>query len=290
MEGKTQTAVVAVIVAAIAIFSGIGIGFVAFNKPAGPQIQTISISGSTTVLPIATAAAEEYMAGHPNLDIQISGGGSSTGVAQAGQNVSDIGMSSREVKSSELVTYPNLHIYRICADGIAIIVNNGTAGIPATLSLLQLRGIYNGSYTNWNQVGGSQSVTIAPMGRDTASGTRATFDELVMGTTPTYSVSVQQLASNGLVQANVISTTGAIGYVGLGYADPEIVTVMPVDSVLPSTTTVLDGTYKISRSLYLLTGGTASGIVLDFINYIVSPSGQAIVEAQHFVPIGPTSW
>lgn len=278
---------ITIALAAGMFLAGIGVGFGVWGTAPtgdGPQNVTITLSGSTTVLPIAQAVAEAYMAERDWLEIQVSGGGSSTGVTQAGQNQTDIGMSSREIKSSEMTTYPNLKQFKIAADGIAIIMNNQTSGGITGLTIAQLRGIYNGTYTNWNQVGGSVSQAITVVGRDAASGTRASFDEIVLGGgTPT--VDMLQEASNGLVRTKVIDTVGAIGYVGLGYASPSLASILSINSVLPSTATILDGTYPVARSLYFVTGGPATGHVADFINYMMSPAGQAVVTAEKFVAI-----
>jgi phosphate transport system substrate-binding protein len=124
------------------------------------------------------------------------------------------------------------------------------------------------------------------IGRDSASGTRASFEELVMDETEVVS-SMLQKNSNGAVHDSVASTEGAIGYVGLGYLDSEVKSVK-VNGVAPSTTTVLDGTYPIARSLHFVTDGEPTGLAADFIKFVLSADGQSIVEDEGFVPLTPS--
>jgi phosphate transport system substrate-binding protein len=242
--------------------------------------KTLEIAGSTTVLPIASKAAEEFQKDHDDVTINVNGGGSSVGVEMAGTEVADIGMASREVKDSEMDTYPNLKSIPVAKDGIAIIVHvdNTVSG----LTVAQVKQIYQGDITNWNEVGGPD-LEIVIVGRDSASGTRGTFDELVLDKEdPSLNMIEQQ--SNGDVHSTVKTTEGAIGYVGLGYLDNEVKGV-PIDTVTPSVATVQDGTYPIARNLNFLTLGDAEGLAKDFIDFVLSAEGQALVEEEGFVPL-----
>lgn len=243
------------------------------------QDSTLEISGSTTVLPIASSAAEEYQKDH-DVTINVNGGGSSVGVTMAGTGVADIGMASREIKDSEMDEYPDIISIPVAKDGIAIIVHkdNTVSGLTVT----QVKEIYQGDITNWNEVGGPD-MEIVMVGRDSASGTRGTFDELVLDKEdPSLDMIEQQ--SNGDVHSTVKTTKGAIGYVGLGYLDNEVKGV-PVDGVEPSISTVQDDSYPIARNLNFLTLGEAEGLAADFIDFLLSSEGQAIVEEEGFVPL-----
>lgn len=112
---------------------------------------TIRISGSTTVLPIGSMAAEEFGNIYPNVDITVSGGGSSVGIQGAGEGTVDIGMASRDIKPSEQETYPNLVEHIICSDGLAIIVHPHNDYVE-TLTVQQVKDIFLGAYTNWNEL------------------------------------------------------------------------------------------------------------------------------------------
>ncbi len=248
------------------------------------EMQTIAVTGSTTVLPVAQLAADEYMRTHADADIQVSGGGSSVGVQAIGEGTADIGMASRDLKSTESEKYPNLVKHVVAIDGIAVIIN--PANTVSSLSLDQIRGIYNGTITNWNQVGGSDQQIVV-VGRDSASGTREYFSEFVMEKEDFVSTQIEK-NSNGAVQQTVQHTPGAIGYVGLAYVD-ETVKAVAIDSDGTLTQATLEnvkaGTYPISRELYMFTQGEPTGLTNDYIAFILSNDGQAIVEEEGFVRV-----
>lgn len=112
---------------------------------------TITIIGSTTVLPIAGLAGEEFEKLYTDVTISVSGGGSSVGVQSAGEETADIGMASREIKSSEQQSYPDLVVHVVCSDGIALIVHPENDFVDG-LTLQQVKDIYLGSFTNWNEL------------------------------------------------------------------------------------------------------------------------------------------
>ena len=246
----------------------------------GNSNKTLTLTGSTTVLPIAQDAADAYMAAHSDVDIQISAGGSSVGIKSIGEGTVDIGMASREMKDSEKSQYPNLVPVAIALDGIAIIVNpeNNISGLTKE----QVKDIYLGQYSNWNELGGPD-MEIVIVGRDTASGTRGSFDELVLDKEDPTS-SMLQKDSNGAVHDTVKTTPGAIGYVGLGYVDSDVKGVA-VNGITPTQAHVQDGTYPISRSLWMITQGERTGLAKEFIDYILSPAGQEIVDREGFVKL-----
>ena len=112
---------------------------------------SITIIGSTTVLPIASLAGEAFEALYPGVTIAVSGGGSSVGVTSAGEGTADIGMASREIKSSEIDKYPTLVIHVVCSDGIAMIVHPDNDYVD-DLTIQQVKDIYLGTYANWNEL------------------------------------------------------------------------------------------------------------------------------------------
>ena len=251
----------------------------------GGEKQTITIRGSTTVLPIAQKAAEAYMDKHPNVDIRVSGGGSSVGIQSVGEGIADIGTASRDLKDEEKSRYPNLKPIVIAKDGIAIIVHPDN---PVTsLTLEQIRGIYNGTYTNWREVSGPDEEIVV-INRDSASGTREFFWKHVMQKDDFVATALEK-NSNGAVKQTVSQTPNAIGYVGLGYVDNSVKAVkIKKDGmeIEPTVENVLNGEYPISRSLYMITNGEPKGIAKDFIDFVLSEEGQRIVEEEGFVPVG----
>ncbi len=283
---KRQTGCITIALAGILVLALVATGCVGNESSStSPQERTsIKVTGSTTVLPIAQLAADAYMGTHPNADIQVTGGGSSVGVQAAGEKTADIGLSSRDVKSDELKKYPNLVITTIGKDGVALIVHpsNTINGLTAT----QIKDIYTGNYTNWKEVGGPD-LAIVVVGRDSASGTREFFSEKVMHKGPFTSTQLEK-NSNGAVQQTIAQTPGAIGYVGLGFID-NTVKAVKVDTngalVEPTIANVLNGSYPLSRSLYMITNGQPTGLTKAYIDYVLSPKGQSILEKEGFVPV-----
>lgn len=272
-------AVIAVIVVVIAA-AAVGGWF------AGEETETLIVTGSNTVLPIGQSCAEAYMDEHASVDVQVSGPGSSVGITSVGEGTADIGMASRPAKSSEYDQFPGLYETTIAKDGIPVIVHKDNPIDELTMD--QIRAIYNGTYTNWDEVGGPD-MDIVVYSRDAASGTREFFWEHVMQkddfVSPLY-----EYNSHAAVKQQVSQTPGGIGYNGLGYIDSSIKVIgVKADdgsqAVMPSVATVRDGTYAISRALYMYTIGAPEGLAKDYIDFILSTDGQAIVEQEGFVSL-----
>lgn len=254
------------------------------------QKQTIRISGSTTVLPIVQKAADQYMATHPDADIQISSGGSGVGIQAIGAKTVDIGMSSREVTSAEKAKYPAFVITPVAQDGIAVIVN--PANEISSITLDQIKNIYLGKTTKWTEITGANvpdtNNQIVVIGRDSASGTRSYFDEVLLAKkTPTSKMLEKN--SNGAVLQTVAQTPGSIGYVSIGFVSSDIKTV-PIwynagKIIAPTLANVKDTSYPVSRELYVITNGEPSGLTGDFIHYILSADGQKIVSDEGYVTL-----
>ncbi len=248
------------------------------------QTNLLTITGSTTVLPIAQAAAEAYMATDSKVDIQVSGGGSSAGVLAVGEKTADIGMASREMKESEKTKYPSLVEHSVAKDGIAVIVS--PKNTVTALSLDEIKQIYAGGITNWNQVGGND-MEIVVVGRDSSSGTREFFTEKVMGSTEYVKTQLEK-NSNGAVAQTIAQTPGAIGYISLGYLDESVKGLMIKDNgrnIVPSIENVQNGSYPIARELFMLTNGDAKGLAKKYLDYLLSSEGQAIVQKEGYVTI-----
>ena len=259
--------------------------------PAAPkQKQTIKISGSTTVLPIVQKAADQYMAAHPEADIQVSGGGSGVGIQMIGAKTVDIGMTSREVTKDEMTKYPTFVVTTVAQDGIAIIVN--PVNTLNYITLDQVMDIYLGKITKWSEIPGANvpntNNQIVIIGRDSASGTRTYFDESVLKlATPTNKMLEKN--SNGAVTQTVAQTPGAIGYVSIGFVSKDV-KALPIwynaNKIIPaSLDNVKTKTYPVSRNLYVITNGQPSGLSGDFIKYVLSADGQKIVADEGYVTL-----
>jgi phosphate transport system substrate-binding protein len=248
------------------------------------EIRTLSVTGSTTVLPIVQKSAEKYMDMHNDVNILVSGGGSSVGVKSAGEKTTDIGMASRDLKDSEKTDYPSLNPVVIARDGIALVVHPSNS--VSSLTVEEIKAIYKGEYTNWSELGG-ENLEIVVIGRDSASGTREFFFEHVMNKEDFVRTMLEK-NSNGAVKQTVSQTPGAVGYVGLGYLDETVKTVsikVGTTEVEPTVANIQNGSYPIARNLYILVNGEPEGLIRDFIDFILSPEGQAIVEEEGFVPV-----
>ena len=249
------------------------------EAPSTEQV-TISMAGSTTVQPLAELVAEAFKASNPNVQIDVQGGGSSTGVKSAGGGTVDIGMASREVKDSELEEYPDLGIFVIAKDGIAIVVNPGVAVDGLTMD--QVRQIFAGEIINWSEVGGPDAQ-ITVVSREEGSGTRGAFEEMVMGDAVIVDTAILQ-PSNGAVHTTVSTTDDAIAYISFGYLDDQVKALM-IDGVDATVTNALSGDYPVVRPLNLLTKGEPSGAVKDFIDFFLTAEGQAIVVDEGYLSI-----
>ena len=240
---------------------------------------TLTITGSTTVLPIATAAAEEFETLYPNVQVTVSGGGSSVGVQSAGEGTADIGMASRELKSTEKTQYPDLIQHIVCDDGIALIVHP-TNDYVDVFQIAEVIDIYTGEYTDWSELV-PESVEIVVVGRDSASGTREYFWEAVLDEEDFVDTTLEK-NSNGAVHQTVSQTPGAIGFVGLGYIDNDVKAIY-INGVEPTIANVQSGQYPIARHLNMFTDGEPTGLAAEFLTFIDSDDGQAIVADEGFV-------
>ncbi|MFZ3069801.1 MAG: phosphate ABC transporter substrate-binding protein [Anaerolineaceae bacterium] len=242
---------------------------------------SISLAGSTTVQPLAELLGEAFMAINPDVSIDVQGGGTSVGVKAAGEATSDIGMASRDVKDEEKTEFPDINVVIIARDGIATIVN---AEIPVEgLTLEQIRGIFSGEITNWNEVGGPDAAIIV-VSREEGSGTRDAFQEMVMGKDVLITENAILQPSNGAIRTTVSTTPYSIGYLSFGYLD-ESVKALTVEGIAPTEENASNGTYPVVRPLNMLTNGAPEGLVKSFLDYILSADGQAIVKQEGYIPV-----
>ncbi|MBN1622035.1 MAG: phosphate ABC transporter substrate-binding protein [Endomicrobiales bacterium] len=243
---------------------------------------SITIAGSTTVLPIAQVTSEVFMDNNPGIDISVRGGGSSVGIASLIAGTCDIGDASRAIKDKEIAKavdngiQPKAHV--VAMDGIAVIVHPSN-GINK-ISKKDLKSIFTGKISDWSQVGGSGGKIVV-MSRDSASGTYEAFMGLALDGSKTRSDSLLQ-ASNQAVASVVSRTPGAIGYVGLGYVTSQVKSI-PVNGIECTKATVLSGEYPLSRPLFMYTNGEPEGVVKEYMDFVKSAEGQKLAEEQGFV-------
>lgn len=247
---------------------------------------TYTFGGSTTVQPIANVAIEQFAKANPKVKISYEGLGSGTGLKQLAEGTLTLAGSSRDLKDSE--SSAGLIPTVIARDAITVVVNKDIS--VANLSRDQLSGIYSGTIVNWKAVGGKDEPIVV-VNRDETSGTYGTFKELVLDPGKlAFTKNAIVSKENGEVAAKVASSPGAIGYVGLGYVEQIVGAggkVLSINGVEPSVGTTLDGSYPLSRNLYLVTKGApkAGSVEKAFIDYILSARGKIIVKEAGFVPL-----
>lgn len=228
----------------------------------------IIVAGSTSVQPYAEVLAEEYMILHPDMVIDIQGGGSSAGIMAAKTGTSNLGMSSRVLKDDEL----NLWYVEIARDGLAVIINPENP--ISNLTLDQISDIYSAEITNWSLLGGPNEK-IHIITREDGSGTRDAFVNLVMGESSITPKAIVQ-DSNGAVRQLVADDPNAIGFISLGLVD-DTIKALELDGIAATRENVLNGTYNLSRPFLFVALKEPTGQTKDFLDFVLSPEGQQLL-------------
>lgn len=233
---------------------------------------SITMNGSTSMEKFATALNEAFMLDYPNVTATAEFTGSGAGIESVSNGSADIGNSSRHLKAEELANGLVENIVAI--DGIAVVIN--TSGEVSNLTKQQLIDIYSGTVTNWKDVGG-EDAQIVVIGRESASGTRAAFEELLeLENACRYA---QEIDSTGAVMAKVASTPGAIGYVSLDVVN-DTVKLINLEGIEPTAENIKEGSYLLSRPFVMATKGEISEqspAVQELFKFIDSAEGQEII-------------
>ena len=249
------------------------------SSRAGAARTELTVTGSTTILPIAEVAAEMFHEQHTDLRVLVAGVGSSAGIESVTKGTSDIGTSSRDLKPEEkslgLVDTP------IAFDAIAVIVNPSNP--VRALTTKQAADIFEGKITNWKDVGGSDQL-IWLVNRDEASGTREAFSKIVLGGAP-FDPKSAVLPGTGQVRSVVADSATSVGYISLGFVDKSVKAVS-IDGIQPTEKTVADGTYPVSRVLHFFTKGKPSGLAKQYVDFVLSSAVQSkVVRDAGFLPV-----
>ncbi len=248
---------------------------------------------------LALAWAEQYQNDNPEVRISVTGGGSGTGIAALINDTVDIANASRQIKPEEIEEAQANGVepveYIIARDAIAVIVHPDNP--VSELTLQQISDIYSGKITNWSEVGG-EDRPIVRLSRETNSGTHVYFLETVLRLgkkedKTLFSTDTLLLPSSEGIIAEVRQNPNAIGYDGLGYVphDLKMIAIAKEDCapyVLPSIPTVNDKSYPIARDLYMYTNGEPTGILAEYLDWILSEEAQEIVAKLGFVPVSIT--
>ena len=249
----------------------------------------ITIKGSDTLVRLGQRWAEEYMNHNEGVIIQVSGGGSGTGIAALLNGGTNVCEASRDMKAKEYKLAESKGItpvrISVALDGIAVFLHQNNP--VKELSFGQLKGIYTGAITNWSEVGGNDSRIIL-YGRENNSGTYAFFKKTVLNKED-YSEYTQTLPGTAAVVNAVGLDENGIGYGGIAWATGvKFAAVRKADSdpaVLPSVQAVSNGDYPISRDLYWFFNGTPTGELKKLINWALSEEGQKVAEDMHYIPL-----
>ncbi len=257
--------------------------------------QELNISGSTTILPIATLAAEAFMEEYGGT-VTVSGGGSGTGISEAINGINDIGNASRAAKESEWEQAESLGVELveevIAIDAICVITSGNVSGVE-NLTRQQLSDIFRGELTNWSEVGGADAEIVLAS-RDSSSGTFEYFLESVVQLDKefkdyTFAATALALQSNADVVNTVAENDNAIGYIGLGYLEEAVnggAKFVNVEDVEPSLDTARSGDYPISRPLYnYYRKDDLSVMGQAYLDLLLSDEGQAMAKEAGFVPL-----
>jgi phosphate transport system substrate-binding protein len=251
----------------------LGFSVVTTSAPAFADA-TITIAGSTALLPLVKDAANAYQAAHPDVKISVSGGGSGSGIAQVAAKAIDIGDSDIIAPS-----HPELRDNRVAVSGFAVVVHPG-AGVR-NLSKKQLQDIFSGKVTNWKEVGGADQKMVV-VNRPRSSGTRAVFAKTIMGSVPINDSSLTEDAT-GTVLKVVKQTPGAISYAAFSGTRGAGMTEVAIDGVEPTDDNIIHGKYPIWSYEHMFTYGPPTGEISRFIAYVTSRSD--VVKKDGFILI-----
>lgn len=254
---------------AFAAFSGGGC-----TRSAQGNAADVVLAGSTSIQPFAEQWAESYKGAR----VTVQAGGSTAGIKAAHDGTANFGMSSRQLHADEADGLVQTVVAR---DGIAVIVH---AENPVhSLTISQLSAIYAGEIRNWRDVGGAEA-RITVITREEGSGTRDTFQELVMGKRARISRGALVTAYSGGLRKMVAEDRHAIGYVTFSQLNPRVHAVA-LDGVLPTEVTIRNASYRLQRPFLFLTRGAPAGAAARFLDFVLSPAGQSIARAEGLAPV-----
>ncbi|MFQ5685256.1 MAG: phosphate ABC transporter substrate-binding protein [Candidatus Scalindua sp.] len=266
--------------------------FVAITSCTSHKKETIMVSGSTTVLPVVSKAAEQFRLRHPNVNVVVNAGGSGVGINLLGEKKIQIGMASRDITRKELAKYTDVHFvtHSIGKDAVAPVVSSEiyNAGVKA-LTIAQIAGIYKGEIKNWNEVGGPDKEILA-VDKEKSRGTRHVFMKIIMGDKEADAPGADLvLGSNNEEQTAIAQSDSAIGMLSNAWLNSDVkglsIILNDGETIAPTLENIINGKFPITRDLLLITDGKPQGKIKEFIGFIKSPDGQKIVEQAGYVSL-----
>ncbi|MFH0800295.1 MAG: phosphate ABC transporter substrate-binding protein [Pseudomonadota bacterium] len=261
--------------------AGVGLIFgliavcVTLNSCSRSSSKTITLAGSTAFQPFAEKLAERYLIINKGVQINVQGGGSAVGIQSALSQTADIGMADMLKLPDEA---KELAQTIVAKDGIAIVVN--PANSVNSVSSQQAKDIFSGKVSNWKDLGG-KDVPIRVISREEGSGTKKSFDKLVLGDEKLTSNALFQ-NSNGTCREAVANDSSAIGYVSIGLVNGKV-KALAYNGVKPVNADVKNNTYPLARPIFFLTKGEPKEYVKHFIDYVLSNEGQELLEKEGLI-------
>lgn len=256
------------------------------------KAETLRVSGSTTVNPVAADAAEVLRKQGLTVTVDTQGG-SAGGIAQLGEGQIEVAMSSKEVADEDRQAYPSVDFVstQIGADAVGIIIRKEVYdGGVKSLTKDQVKGLFEGKVANWSEVGGPD-LAVFIYDKEPGRGTREVLDKYLYGKnakapSPPRSDNYAIVGGNEETRAKLLSTPGSVGPLSSAFVAgrPELVAVA-VDGVLPTSEHIKDRTYPMARPLFLVTDGKPTGPAKRFIDFVVSAAGQKIVTSHGYLTL-----
>jgi phosphate transport system substrate-binding protein len=246
----------------------------------------VTVSGSSTVMPLAEAAAEEFNVQQKDYVVTVSAGGTGAGILGIAERKIDIAMASREVTEGERQRFgDSFEEFLVGLDGISLAVSDEVylAGVKG-LGRQQVRDIYSGNITNWKEVGGPDA-DIYVISREVGSGTRDNFNEVVLGSKDAETPGVDTVAMGGAeVKTAISGSNKAIGYLGFNYLGSGVAGIA-FNGIMPTYENIKLDLYELHRHLYFYTFNEPSAGAQAFIDFVRGPQGQKIAAEEGFIPV-----
>ena len=250
----------------------------------------IQIVGSTTVLPVASRSAQQFMESSSSR-ILVNAGGSGVGIHSVAGGRADIGMASRGISQEESERFEKSHlkIHAVGLDAVACVVSSEIyqAGVQQ-LTARQIAGIYMGEILNWKEVGGPNRKIVV-VDKERHRGTRHVFMQYVFGNASQRTPGTLLVTgSNNEEQAKIAQSDSAIGMLSFNWVNDDVKAVSLLDhgkEIMPTWEAVRQGSYPIVRKLNFITAGKPKGGIKAFIDFVKGPEGQKIVEESGYIPI-----